>query len=306
MNKKVAILLATHNSEGFLKEQLNSILSQTYNSISITVSDDASKDGTKAILNDYAEKYKNISLIESPVPLKSAQANFWFLLKNAPEADYYMFCDHDDVWLNNKVETTLNKMLETDNGKPALVHTDLFVTDSALNITSNSMFELQKLLKSCSLEQALVQNNVTGCTVMINNELRKLALQKEDVSGIIMHDWFLSILCLATGSVGFVDEPLIYYRQHANNEVGAKDVSGIGYILKRATAFKENKKSLRDTYLQAQAIYQAFGEITPQFKIINEYAQNLNRNKFKRISVSFKYGFWKTTFLRRLGQIIFM
>lgn len=306
MNKKVAILLATHNSAVFLEEQLNSILSQSFSSISVTVSDDASTDKTKEIIDAYASKYENITVIQSPVPLKSAQANFWFLLKNAPDADYYMFCDHDDVWLKEKVEKTLNKMLETENSAPALVHSDLFVTDGALNIISPSMFKMQKLSKEATLQQALIQNNVTGCTVMINNALRTLALKKQDTDKMLMHDWFLNVLCLATGNVGFVDEPLIYYRQHGNNEVGAKNASGIGYILKKAAAFKENKNSLKSTYLQAEMIYEVFGDLTPQFKLIKAYGENLKRNKLKRIASSFKLGIWKNTLLRRLGQILFM
>ncbi len=306
MNKKVAILLATYNSENYIKEQLDSLLKQTYNSISITVSDDASTDKTVNIINEYMENYKNITLIKSDTALKSPQANFWFLLKNAPKADYYMFCDHDDVWLEEKVEKTLNKMLETEDSCPALVHTDLFVTDGNLNIISDSMFSSQGLNKNPTLENSLIQSSVTGCTMMINHSLKDLALKKQDVKDMIMHDWFLTTLCLCEGKIGFVDQPLILYRQHGNNQVGAKNTKSIGYIFKKTFDFKKNKKSIRDTYLQAKAIVDVFGNETKNLKTVEVFAKNLERNKFKRIATSFKYGFWKNTFLRRLGQIFFM
>lgn len=304
MKKKIAVLLATHNSENFIKEQLDSLFAQTYSSISITISDDSSTDSTPEILKEY----ENISVIKSETPLKSAQANFWFLLKNAPESDYYMFCDHDDVWCKDKIEKTLNKMLQIENPqKPALVHTDLFVTDKDKNILAPSMFSLQKLSKEQGLSEALIQNNVTGCTVMINSALRKLALKKQNTENMLMHDWYLSILCLATGIVGFVDESLIYYRQHGNNEVGAKDAKKFSYILKKAISFKKNGESIRKTYLQAEDIAKIFkDDLNDNYEIINAYAELKNKNKLKRIFSAKKYGFWKNTLLRRIGQIIFM
>ena len=94
MEKSVAILLATYNSEKFIREQLDSLLNQSYGSITVTVSDDSSTDGTVSIIDEYSKKHGNITRIQSPAPLRSAQANFWFLLKNAPEADLYAFCEY--------------------------------------------------------------------------------------------------------------------------------------------------------------------------------------------------------------------
>ncbi len=308
MEKKIAVLLATHNSENYIKEQLDSIFKQTYDSISIIISDDASTDSTVSIITEYMETHKNISLIKSETPLKSAQANFWFLLKNAPEHDYYMFCDHDDVWCKDKIEKTLNKMVEIENEEvPALVHTDLFVVDKNKAILSPSMFSLQKLSKEQTLAQALIQNNVTGCTMMINSRLKNLAQKKDNTENMLMHDWYLSILCLATGVVGFVDEPLILYRQHGNNEVGAKDAGKLSYILKKASSFRKNSESIRKTYLQAADIAIIFkDDLNENYEIINTFGQFTTKNKLKKISLACKYGFWKNTFLRKIGQIIFM
>lgn len=307
MKKNIVILLATYNSENYIKEQLDSLLRQTYkDSISIVISDDTSKDKTLSIINEYIEKHANISLIKSETPLKSPQANFWFLLKNAPDADYYMFCDHDDVWLESKVEKTFLKMQEIDDTCPAIVHSDLFVADGNLNVTFQSMFASQGLNKSPSLENALIQSSVTGCTMMINKALKELALKKQDVKNMIMHDWYLTVLCLATGKIGFVDEPLILYRQHGNNQVGAKNTKSFSYILNKALQLKKNKESIKNTYLQAKDIFDNFNDNTKNFKLIQAYADNLNKNKIQRIFSAFKFGFWKNTFLRKLGQIFFM
>ncbi len=308
MKKSIAILLATHNSEEYLCHQLDSLFKQTYNNFSLIISDDSSSDTTLSLIDEYMKNHKNISLIKSDEPLKSAQANFWFLLKNAPQCDYYMFCDHDDIWEETKIELTLEKMLEIeDPSRPALVHSDLYVVDKAVNILSSSMFSMQKLPKEQPLQSALIQNNVTGCTVMINSSLRSLALKKENTENMLMHDWYLSILSLATGTVGFVDKPLIYYRQHGNNEVGAKDAGKLSYILKKAFDFNKNSKSIKNTYIQAQDIALTFkDDLNENYEIINAFGENLNKNKLKRIFSAFKFGFWKNTLLRKLGQIIFM
>ena len=307
MDRKITVLVATHNSEKYIRAQLDSLINQTFkDSMSILISDDASRDSTVNIIGEYVKKYPFISLIKSEAPLKSPQANFWFLLKNAPKAEYYMFCDHDDVWLKDKIAKTFLKMQEVENGKPALVHSDLFVVDSNLNTISNSMFLSQGLNKNPDLRNALVQSSVTGCTMMINNALREIAIKKTNTENMIMHDWYLTILALIFGNVDFVDEPLILYRQHGNNEVGAKNTKSLGYIFNKALQLKKNKESIKNTYLQAKDIFDIFNDDTEKFALVKAYADNLNKNKFQRICSAFKYGFWKNSFLRKLGQILFM
>lgn len=307
MEKSVAILLATYNSEKFIREQLDSLLNQSYGSITVTVSDDSSTDDTVSIIDEYSKKLGNITRIQSPAPLRSAQANFWFLLKNAPEADLYAFCDHDDVWLPDKIKKTVQALADIDDATPALAHSDLFVVDGTLNVLSRSLFATQRLTKRPSLEEALIQNNVTGCTTIINGALRTLALKKTDAENMIMHDWYLNILALATGEVRFVDEPLIYYRQHGNNEVGAKDAGSLSYILKRAASFRRNKESLESTYAQAEDILNVFGgELKESIDTVRVFASLKNSSKSKKLSLCRKHGFWKNTPLRRLGQILFM
>ena len=296
----ISVLLATHNSEKYLSAQLDSLITQTL-PVHIFVSDDFSTDSTLEILKKYP-----VTLIKSDTPLKSAQENFMFLLQNVPHADYYMFCDHDDVWLKDKVERTLNKMLELDNNKPALVHGELAVADEKLNIISESMFVRQKLDKIQSLERTLIQNNVTGCTVMINNALRDIAIKKHDTKDMIMHDWFLALLASACGSVGFVEPYLMLYRQHGNNEVGAKDASSIKYIVQKAFSSK-NKESLERTFYQAKMIAELYkNELGEKYTVFNEYGSCIDKSKLERIKICKKYGIRKNTLLRYVGQIIFM
>ena len=178
MDKKVYILMATYNGEKYLKEQIDSILNQTYKNWRLIIHDDNSTDNTLNLIKEYVEKYpEKIILIDDDISTGGAKENFAYLLNKIDDNfDYIMFSDQDDVWFENKIELTLNKMIETErkySKKPILVHTDLKVVDENLNVIAESMIRYQKIdinnqkyIKFLALE-----NVVTGCTVMINKYL---------------------------------------------------------------------------------------------------------------------------------------
>ena len=94
---KILILMSTYNGEKYLSEQLNSLLLQENVNIKILIRDDGSTDNTHKILNFYSSNYPNISWYTGEN--KGPALSFMDLLFNAPESDYYAFCDQDDVWL---------------------------------------------------------------------------------------------------------------------------------------------------------------------------------------------------------------
>ncbi|MGC8766188.1 MAG: glycosyltransferase [Brevinematia bacterium] len=119
---KVEILVATFNGEKYIKELLESLLWQTYKNIKITIHDDGSKDKTLGILMEYNQKYPDIiNLINDNIVTGSALRNFELLLAKSSE-DYVIFADQDDVWLPNKVEITLSKMLELKKNVERIFH----------------------------------------------------------------------------------------------------------------------------------------------------------------------------------------
>ena len=134
----IDILMATYNGGKYISEQINSILNQTYKEWTLYIRDDGSKDNTVDIIDDYCKKYpgKIIRIKDDKLGL-GAKLNFSELMKYS-KSNYCMFADQDDVWLNTKIEDTMNKMIEAENihGKetPILVHTDLKVVDGNLNI----------------------------------------------------------------------------------------------------------------------------------------------------------------------------
>ena len=136
--EKVDVLLATYNGEKYLKEQIDSILEQTYSDFRLFISDDGSADDTRKILEEYKNKDSRIQVFFQESNLGVVK-NFEFLLKKV-ESAYYMFSDQDDIWKAEKIEKSLNK-IENDNCD--LVYSDLEVVDEKLNVTYESYWKLK-------------------------------------------------------------------------------------------------------------------------------------------------------------------
>ncbi len=219
--KKVDILLATYNGEQYLKEQLDSILAQSYNEFRLLISDDASTDDTVRILKEYEEKDTRITVFfqkENSGVIK----NFEFLLERV-ENEYYMFSDQDDIWKEDKIEKSIKKIEETDS---SLVYTDLEVVDSDLNVTYKSYWKLKgiynKIKKYNNFESLYLNNFVTGCTIISKKEFIRDVLPLPNTSKFVLHDYWIPLVLSQKHKISYIEEPLIKYRQHKNNKIGSK------------------------------------------------------------------------------------
>ena len=143
----ITILLATYNSGPYIREQIDSILAQTYSDWKLVVRDDLSTDNTVEIINEYICRYPDkISILDNHGESKRAYLNFVELLKNV-ESEYYMFCDHDDVWLPNKIDLSIQRMKEIEKQDiPVVVHTDMKVVDQDLNTINESFWKYSRIL----------------------------------------------------------------------------------------------------------------------------------------------------------------
>jgi glycosyltransferase involved in cell wall biosynthesis len=241
MSSKLAIMLATYNSEKFLVEQLESLYNQTEKDWILYIRDDGSKDSTLKIINDFKERYDNIIFIKDDFIGLGAMNSFLKLLEIV-EADYYMFCDHDDVWLPNKVEISLLHLIQVqfeNAGKPIIVHTDLSVVNENLEVINPSFWKMSAI-KPVVLENKYyiqVFNCVTGCTMIFNSKVKNLAFPY--VKEAPMHDWWITLQTLKNGGVvKHIEKATILYRQHGSNEVGARDIS-INYFVKKIVGLKK-------------------------------------------------------------------
>ncbi|GAX05147.1 glycosyl transferase [Secundilactobacillus pentosiphilus] len=217
-NITIAILLSTYNGADYLGEQVDSIISQSFCNWDLYIRDDGSQDSTIKIIQDYCSKDDRIHFInEGHVENLGVKGSFIKLLSFA-HADFYMFCDQDDVWLPNKIEDTLSIMAK-DQKLPQLVFTDLKVVDQDLKIIESSALENIDVNKWIDFNHLVFDNVVTGCTVMINEKLKQKSLPTDN-NKIVMHDWWFALIAAGAGYISYLAEPTILYRQHGNNQVG--------------------------------------------------------------------------------------
>ena len=305
MQDKVEILLATYNGERYIREQIDSILNQDYENWIVRACDDASTDKTYQILMEYKEKFPDKFIIEKRQKgFGSAKLNFAHLIQNS-SCDYVMCCDQDDVWLPNKISLTLQEMKRNEkDGIPVLVHTDLKVVDAELNVLSDSFFEHSNYNKKPQYKDLLIQNHVTGCTMMMNRPLVDLVNLQKDYDDILMHDWLAAIVAAGLGKVAFVDCPTMLYRQHAVNSVGAKKY-GLALLISKLRN-RSIKKSLIAATRQAEQIANTYEhQLDKQlYQLTYQYSQIFKKNKIQRIQFYFSNKVWKKGLPRQIWQLI--
>lgn len=235
----IVILLSTWNGAKYLPEQLQSLLDQNYEDVLIVVRDDGSSDNTLGVIRDYMLRQPDrIRLIDEGGPNLGACGSFARLVKYCLEHKqelgvdtlYMMFCDQDDTWYPDKITRQINAMLATEDELaetheqpvPVLVHSDLQVVTENNEPIAESLARFQGLeTQRNSFHNMVISNLVTGCTALFNEALARKALPIPDRA--IMHDWWFAIVAAAYGKVVYLDTPLVHYRQHGANTIGAKE-----------------------------------------------------------------------------------
>ena len=222
--KKIDILMATYNGERFLKEQIKSILSQTYKNFNLIISDDASTDKTYEILKYYEQKDKRVKIFKQDKNIGIA-SNFEFLL-NKVESEFFMFADQDDIWEIDKVEISYDK-LEADEAD--LVYSDLMIVDESLNIIEKSYWRkkgfINKIKKYNNFQSLYLNNYITGSTILCKSKFIDKILPLPKSTQYIIHDYWVSLVVSHNGRLTYIDKPLIKYRQHTKNQIGSKTKS---------------------------------------------------------------------------------
>lgn len=320
--RPVELLLATWNGERFLPDLLDSLSSQSCCDFTILARDDGSTDGTRALLQQWGLSHPDRLVLleneerhpdphkESPGGSRGAALNFARLIE-ASSAPYVMFCDQDDRWMPEKVAVTLDRMRRAEERAggetPILVHTDLRVVDARLNLLDESFWRYQKLHPGLAgrLGRTLVQNVVTGCTMMANRAL--LGRASPVPPEAVMHDWWLALVAAAFGQVLAVPEATIDYRQHGENTLGAKRWTASDWIGKAARLrdSAELHASLDRAREQARVFQSRFAQELdePRRQALAAFASLDGMSFWKRRRVLLRHGLLKNGFIRNLGLL---
>ncbi|EAV39003.1 rhamnosyltransferase [Oenococcus oeni ATCC BAA-1163] len=218
--KKVAILMSTYNGEKYISCQLDSVINQKNDSnfeLTIYIRDDGSTDSTLKIIKEYARKYpRKIIYLNSKENLGPKKS--FFHLMNCVDSDFYFFCDQDDYWLDNKVDSALIQ-LDSIKKIPALYYGSMIQADRNLK----KLGVVNKKNYPENFVSSLNETLASGLTIAFNSSLMDIFREKYNklsCNNIIMHDSWMYLLASAFGKVIFDSAPHVLYRQHSSNVVG--------------------------------------------------------------------------------------
>ena len=249
---RIEILLSTHDGERFLAEQLDSLLEQTLGGVEILARDDGSTDGTRAMLDGYRRSGR---LRWYGGERLGAARSFWRLLGDSGEADYYAFCDQDDVWDADKLEIAVRALERIGTDAPALYCGDVRVADAGMRIISEGMVKPTPT----DYPHALFKKIAPGCTYVFNHSARDLLRGYDaEALGIGLHDWTALQIVACFGRVIFDETPHMRYRQHGDNAIGAHRRTALSLLRKLPAFWSGPMKNSRER--QALRLERAFGE----------------------------------------------
>lgn len=265
---EVDVLMATWNGSRFLEQQLRSLFGQTFQDFRLIVRDDDSTDSTPQILEQFRSRYSDRVIVRKNSTRHGPCQTFSLLAEEA-EAPYFAFCDQDDVWRADKLqlEVGTTKSIEAEHGAqtPVLVFSDTELIDQDNRLLAPSVWKMKHINpQRASLGAMLVQNLVSGCTILGNRRLLLHAVPIPEEA--FMHDFWFGLVAAAFGVLRALDEPTVGYRQHDSNTIG------VGSGIQIANAFKR----LFGDPAFAQGIAKSRQQAT---KFAERYASQLSRQQ---------------------------
>lgn len=308
---KTSVLLTAYNGSNHLPVLLESLAAQTDRDFTVLMQDDGSSDETPSLLSAVSKHDNRFVFGNEQGRHLGAAGNFLSLLRQS-DADYILLCDQDDFWEENKIAVLKQAIqdLEAQYGTdtPLLVHSDCSLVNESGEQIGDSFFRHQGWDPAAvTLPQLLVQNNVTGCTLIMNAALRKLVSAHAVAKDLFMHDWFIALTAAAFGRIAFVNRPLTRYRQHGDNAIGASAQS----LLSRGVSALRNRQDARRrillTYTHTAVFRKLYGEDLPDEarKVVDDYLATRHMHKISRVLAVRRMGCVMQSPVTRLGQLLF-
>jgi glycosyltransferase involved in cell wall biosynthesis len=240
--KKIGVAMCTFNGEKYLKEQLNSILSQTVKVNEIIVCDDKSTDKTIEILEEYSLNNPTIfKIFKNDVTLRSVK-NFEKAISLC-DSDYIFLSDQDDIWNNNKVEKTIS-FFDNNSDLDAVFSNANFIDENSKLLNNNLWNSIYFNSDCIGFDEiykyiVLKRNIVTGATFCFKKEVKEYVLPFPELLQF-HHDHWMAFLVSQKNKLGFILENLISYRLHDKQQVGSS---------LKESAFKKYKNKIVEDYI---------------------------------------------------------
>jgi glycosyltransferase involved in cell wall biosynthesis len=283
----VSIIIATYNGEKYLLEQLDSIANQSYKNVEIIICDDASTDGTKKIIQDFAKKHLNVSYYIN-TENQGVNKNFENGFQKA-NGNFIAIADQDDIWLPEKIAT---QMLLFTSEKIVLTHsTSIRFSGNKLPIKKKQ--NITQLFEGNDIRKLLLRNSVSGHNIIFK---KKLLQQIFPIPQNVYYDWWIVQTAACNGIVAATNKVLAYQRAHETN-VTVKERTTINQSINE---YKERKDALK-AFLELKGLKsndKKFIEETRQHFMLLEstyFSQSLFTYlmKYRKIFFYYKKGLFK-------------
>ncbi len=219
MKSKVNIILATYNGGRFLREQLDSLINQTYDNIDIYIRDDGSTDNTVEIIKEYIENNKstkNIILLDDEVGNLRCPGSFYKILNDCGQADYYAFCDQDDIWYEDKVKWAVEKLdsrreMNKDDSIPIVYYSGYeYYTDKGEFIRHSS-----EQNENPTINDVIYYTPASGFVLVFNEAARQQFIINVD-PGKELHDRWILRCAITMGQIIYDPRYTATHIRHAN------------------------------------------------------------------------------------------
>lgn len=220
--------MCTYNGQRFLAEQLASIASQTQLPYELVICDDRSSDQTAQIVAEFAQSAPFLVHFHSNIERLGTVRNFEKAISLC-QGDYVMLADQDDYWLPTKIATLSDFLLDTPDCEA--VFSDALLVDEHLQSLQRTIWEEVRFRANTRAQwqqggelDVLIQGNrVTGCTMAFRRAfaLELMPFPLDLVEREFIHDTWLALIAAIRHQIGFVEQPLVWYRQHSSQQIGA-------------------------------------------------------------------------------------
>jgi len=294
---KVTILMGVWNGAAHLPVQLDSIARQSHRNWHLICSDDGSTDDSTGILRRFASDHPGqVRLINGPG--QGFSQNFMSMIAAlSDDAGYVCFSDQDDMWHPRKVAQALKRLQVSDSRARLYCGRHHYWYPHRGYCAPSA-----KRLRPCGLQNALIENVASGNTIMLNPAATALARQGVLRTGLVFaHDWWLYLLITACGGEVYFDndEPLIWYRQHDANAIGA----GRGWAMQTQRKIGVLKGLFRNRVQSNLDALNAVNDmLTPQaHRLVADFAAARQSGGFERLRDLRALGAYRQGWIGHLG-----
>lgn len=281
----IDILMATYNGGAFLAQQLRSLQNQTFKNWELWIHDDGSTDDTLDIIKEFSAIDSRIHWIRDEISYKNPAYNFLSLLPYS-QAPFCIFCDQDDIWLENKLSILYEAIRKTDSQVPTAVYSNSYIYDSDQpQIEGKATLATPKTLQDLLFMNAGVQ----GCAILFNASLRKICLNTPNY--VCMHDHLLTLAAITFGQMIYVDKCLMLYRRYSGTVTGYTDKN----LRERIKHFFQQGKSVihPNHYSALLSFYKNYEQEIPEDKkrLFQIFFSFKEKSRLHNIFSVWRYGF---------------